>query len=158
MQLGLALKQYNPVAYSRTNSLSTCPPPPDAVSSAFVRSGHLEAALQQRVSDLIASRTGATPHAAASPPGPDLLDLSPELDEEAFNLLIVHTDIVDELALAFVRMAVPIEFGCEKAAPVRFIFALLAPHSSAGANKSQAVQMATALAALMLDQVRLERG
>jgi len=116
-----------------------------------VRTGHLDAALQQRATDLIASRTGATPHAAPSSPRPNLLDLSPDLGEEAFDLLIVHTDIVNEPALAFVRMATPIDYGCEKAAPVRFIFALLAPLSRAGA-KSGAVQMATALAALMLDQ------
>jgi len=130
---------------------ATFPEVAKSISSAFVRTGHLDVALQQRATDLIASRTGATPHAAPSSPRPNLLDLSPDLGEEAFDLLIVHTDIVNEPALAFVRMATPIDYGCEKAAPVRFIFALLAPLSRAGA-KSGAVQMATALAALMLDQ------
>jgi len=75
------------------------------------------------------------------------LDLSPEANEEAFDLIIAHTDVVNAPAMAFARLATPIQLGCEKAAPVRFVFALLAPPT----HTDHSVQIATAFAAIMLD-------
>jgi Na+/H+ antiporter NhaA/mannitol/fructose-specific phosphotransferase system IIA component (Ntr-type) len=75
------------------------------------------------------------------------LDLSPEVNEEAFAMLVAHTDVVKSPAMAFARLATPIQLGCEKAAPVRFIFTLLAPPT----HRMHSVQLATAFAAIMLD-------
>ena len=85
------------------------------------------------------------------------LDLSPDGDEEAFELLVAHVDYVDEQVMAFVRLSRPIQTGVEKATPARFVFLLLTPsfyrpREIDEAAATDPVQIATAFAALMLDE------
>lgn len=126
------------------------------LAAALVRTGNLPAALECRAVDILGSRIRSSMISPLVPatPRPDLLDLSPAVDEEAFDLLIVHTDIVTTPALAFARLAVPIQLGCENAAPVRFIFVMLSPKPFFGQKKyaEECVHMASAFAAVMLDQ------
>lgn len=125
-----------------------------ALASALASSGALDPSFEPTALELLASRIGAVPHGDASlgvtspRPDGDVIDLSPDGDEEACELLIAHTDIVRQPALAFARLQTPIQLGCEKAAPVRFIFALLAPTT----QQERSVQVATAFAAVMLDE------
>ena len=80
------------------------------------------------------------------------LDLSPDSGEEAFELLVAHVDYVSKPLMAFVRLAAPIQTGCEKGTPVRFLYVLLAPAHAPSGARAHCVQMATAFASIMLDE------
>jgi len=125
-----------------------------AIVAGFVASGRLPPALEQAAYEIIASRTAASLTDASgtivgrsAPVGPIHPDLSPEADEEAFDLLVAHSDLVDTLCVAFMRLLTPIQMGCRKLAPCRFLFVLLAPK----AHAARSVAMATTFGAVMLD-------
>ena len=119
-----------------------------AIVDAFIRTG-LDPSLRQQVLRIISSRLKARPFAGAvASPRPGLLDLSPAEDEEAFEMLLVHTDLVTKPVFAFLHLATPIQVGCEKATPVRFLFALIAPVD----ERERSVRLASAFAAIMLDE------
>ena len=134
----------------------------------------LDASLQDYVEQLIASREGAEP-TANRPVNPEValnalqrtqvamagdssvptqrakLDLSPDGEEEAFELLVANVTVITTPIMAFARLQSSIQTGCEKGTPVRFLFVLLAPPGPQGKG-GQALQMATAFASIMLDE------
>lgn len=111
------------------------------IASAMVASGQLDSSLLEQAAQLIGSRAGtkAVVDSGATPPPFGQLDLSPDIDEEVFDLLIVHTDLVDRPALAFARLAEPLQLGCEKAAPVRFLFPTVRRSSVSSSHPEHAV-------------------
>ena len=74
--------------------------------------------------------------------------LSPDKDEEAFELLLAHVDFVTKPTMSFARFVEPIEIGCEGRLPAKFLFIMLSPVEQA----TESVQMATAFASMMLDE------
>ena len=76
------------------------------------------------------------------------LDLSPDAEEEAFEMLVAHVEYVARPLMAFVRLATAIQTGIAKATPVRFLFVLLAPASAPADSEA----MATAFGSIMLDE------
>ena len=58
----------------------------------------------------------------------------PTAGEEALDLLIAHVGFVSEPVLSFVRLAHPIDAGCESHAPVRYLFLLLGPEDKSTAS------------------------
>ena len=64
------------------------------------------------------------------------IDLRPDADEEAFELLVAHVDFVTIPVMTFARLVRPIQTGCEGATPVRFLFLLLALGFTAPASSS----------------------
>ena len=115
------------------------------IAHALVESGQLEGWLMEEAAKLIGARSGAATKVFDSVSSPRLtaqLDLSPQVDEEAFDLLIAHTDLVSSPSLAFARLAEPIQV--QKAVLVR-------PRAARPAERARR-WCRRRLAAIMLDE------
>lgn len=141
----------------------------EIVMEKLVKEGLLPQNQRQLAVDAIKSRSdikSVASEKADDPTVPQSL-LYPESGIEAFELLIAHVPFLTnssgdgrpDILMAFVRLDEPIDLGCEGRCPARFLLIMLVPDETAASipkrmrsRSEEAVQMATAFAALMLDE------